>query len=298
MANPAVDFSSDLAAAVAAAAPSVVRVVRGDRGPDRSGLVWNDRGLIVTSGRRLGRDIAVVAADGDERKAELVGRDRGTDVALLRVDPDGLAPLAFRETDDLAVGHAALAIARPGRSVRASLRIIGVLGTEVDTPMGGRLEHYIETDRAIPPGFAGGPLVDIAGKAIGMNTRGVFRGADLAVSHATLSRVVGELETHGTVPRGFLGVATRPVKLPEPVARSRGEQVGALVIDVVDGSAASGAGIVLGDVLLAIDGARVRGARDLYRLLGDKAGSTVGLDLLRAGAETSVEVEVGTRSAS
>lgn len=139
---------------------------------------------------------------------------------------------------------------------------------------------------------------EMARPILPMNTRGVFRGADLAVSHATLSRVVGELETHGTVPRGFLGVATRPVKLPEPVARSRGEQVGALVIDVVDGSAASGAGIVLGDVLLAIDGARVRGARDLYRLLGDKAGSTVGLDLLRAGAETSVEVEVGTRSAS
>ena len=123
----------------------------------------------------------------------MIGRDPGTDVALLRVAGGGLTPAKLRELDGLAVGNLALAIGRPGRTARASLRAIGVLGPEIRTPHGGRLERYVESDRQIPRGFAGGPLIDADGAVIGMNTRTLLRGADLAIPVATLRRVVDEL---------------------------------------------------------------------------------------------------------
>src|SRR5262249_5931087 len=159
----------------------------------------------------------------------------GTDIALLRVTGGGLTPAKLRELDGLAVGNLALAIGRPGRTARASLRAIGVLGPEVETPYGGKLDRYLEADRQIPRGFAGGPLIDADGAVIGMNTRTLVRGADLAIPVVTLRRVVAELEAHGGVRRGYLGVGAYPAALPASLAQAVGRDRGALVASLEDG---------------------------------------------------------------
>ncbi len=130
-----------------------------------------------------------------------------------------LVPAKLRELDQLGVGNLALAVGRPGRSVRASLRAIGVLGPEVRTPYGGRLDHYVESDRQIPRGFAGGALIDADGAVIGMNTRTLLRGADVAVPVVTLRRVVAELVAHGGYPaRATSASARSPRRCPVTAA--------------------------------------------------------------------------------
>ena len=284
------DPSSLFAAAVARVAPSVVSIPR--RRGAGSGLAWSED-LVITSSFHAADElvIGVPGADGAvaERRATLVGRDPGTDVALFRVDGAGLTPAATRGLDGVAAGHLAFAVARPGRAIRASLRAVGVVGPEVRTPAGGRLDRYVETDRALPRGFAGGPLVDLRGEVIGMNTRTLIRGADLAVPVTTIQRVVDALLAHGRVPRGYLGVGVYPVEVP-------GGGRGALVASVDERGPAAAAGLVVGDIIVAIAGDAVRGPDDLRLVLADRAGETVDVALVRAGAPTNVTVAIGTRS--
>ncbi len=241
--------------------------------------------------------VGLPTADGDldHRDAEVIGRDPGTDLALLRVTGGGLTPAKLRELDGLAVGNLALAIGRPGRTARASLRAIGVLGPEVETPYGGKLERYVESDRQIPRGFAGGPLVDADGAVIGMNTRTLIRGADLAIPAVTLRRVVAELKAHGGVRRGYLGVGAYPAALPAQLAQLAGRDRGALVASIEDGGPAATAGILIGDILIELDGIAVTGPDSLRAALGDRPGKTVSLALLRGGAKQEVQVALGSR---
>jgi S1-C subfamily serine protease len=294
MANRAIDWSDELAAAVEAAGPGVLRLAR-HRYPG-SATVWDAKaGLVVTTSHAVASDDSarLTLASGQERDAQVVGRDPGTDLALLRTDPTDLAAPAFREADGLKVGHAALALGRPGQSVRASFRIIGVLGSDVRTPWGGRLERYVETDRGFPRGFSGGPLIDLEGRAIGINTSALFRGADLTVPTATVRRVVTELLAHGAVKRGFLGVAVHRVRLPDGVAASLSQKSGALVVGVDEGSPAARSGLVLGDVLVALDGRPVAGPDDLRELLTDRRGVDVDARIIRVGKVESIRLTVG-----
>jgi S1-C subfamily serine protease len=294
--SPLTSLEAALTGAVAAASASIVRVDR--RRGGGSGLVWAPDLVVTASFHAPDKTtIGVARGDGglDEREATVIGRDPGTDVAVLRVDGGGLAPATFRGLDGVAVGQLALALGRPGRSVRASLRIIGVLGPEVRTPGGGRLEHYVETDRQIPRGFAGGPLVALDGRVLGMSTRTLLRGADLAIPHVTLERVVGEILAHGSVRRGYLGVGAYPVALPAAIAQAVGRTTGALVANVEDGGPAAAAGVLVGDIILALAGDPIEGPEDLRLALADRAGETVELDLVRAGQRTTIKASVGVR---
>jgi len=289
-------LDSGLAAAVAAAAPFTVHVARGHAGG--TGIVWDDD-LVITSNfhapDRTSVGIAVTDGDLDTRDAEVIGRDSGTDVALLRVSGGGLTKATFRDAS-LAVGNLALAIGRPGRTARASLRAIGVLGPDIRTPHNGHLDRYIESDRQIPRGFAGGPLVDADGKVIGMNTRTLLRGADLCVPVETLRRVVGELQTHGGVRRGYLGVGVVPAALPAQVAQTIGRDRGALVSSVEDGGPAAAAGIMVGDLLVEIDGVAVTGPVSLRTLLGDRPSASVEVVLVRGGAKQTLTATLGVKA--
>lgn len=289
-------LQSSFAGAVARVAPSVVRVAR--RRGGGSGIAWTED-LVVTSSFHAGErtTVGVAGADGalEDREAELVGRDPGTDVALLRVAGGGLTPAGFRELGDLAVGHFALAVGRPGRTARASLRIVGVLGPEVRTPEGGRLERYVESDRLIPRGFGGGPLIDIDGAVIGMSTRTLIRDADLAVPTVTLRRVVGEILAHGGVRRGFLGVGAYPVELPAALVQSLGQERGALIASVEDGGPAAAAGVTVGDILVRLAGDPIAGPSELYAALTDRAGASAEILLVRGGAELRKDVTLGSR---
>jgi len=292
-----------LAAAVATAGRSVVQVGRG-HGHAGTGIVWADDLVISSSFHtpdRTGVGIPSPGGNGDGRgeievrEAEVIGRDPGTDVALLRVTGGGLTPATFRELGDLAVGNLALALGRPGRTVRASLRAIGVLGPEIRTPHGGKLDRYVESDRQIPRGFAGGPLIDADGAVIGMNTRTLLRGEDLAVPTATLSRVVAELAAHGGVRRGYLGVGAFPAQLPPSLAQLVGRDRGALVASVEDGAPAAAAGVLVGDVIVELAGTPVTDPDSLRLALGDRPGETALLVVLRGGARHALSVTLGSR---
>ncbi|MGE0867704.1 MAG: S1C family serine protease [Kofleriaceae bacterium] len=296
MAIPALQaLDQALSGAVASVAPSVVHVARGRGGG--SGVAWSSDLVISSSFHTPDRTqigIGTTDFDVEFRDAEVIGRDPGSDVALLRVAGGGLTPAPFRELEQLGVGSLALAIGRPGRTARASLRAIGVLGPDVRTPW-GKLERYVESDRQIPRGFAGGPLVDAAGQVIGMNTRTLIRGADLAIPAVTLRRVVAELEAHGGVRRGYLGVGVYPVALAAAVATTAGRQRGALVASIEDGGPAAAAGILVGDILIAIDGAAIEGPDGLRTALDDRPGDDVQLELIRGGVVQRLSATLGSR---
>jgi S1-C subfamily serine protease len=298
MAQIALELGDTFSQAVEVAAPSVVRLA-GRRGVAATGFVWDDAGTIVTSLRLVAAacgDLELTCAAGERRDPEVVGGDPVTDVAVLRVDPAGLVPLVRHDADDLKVGQPVLALGRPGGGIRASLRIIGVLGRDVRTP-GGRLERYVESDRGFPRGFAGGPLVDLAGAAIGLDTPYAVRGADLTIPVVTLARVVGEIAAHGAVRRGYLGVGVQRARLPQAIAAALGRATGALVVSVDDASPAAGGGVLLGDVLVELDGAPVDGPDGLRQALVDRGGATAALRLLRAGALLDLPLTVGQRGA-
>jgi S1-C subfamily serine protease len=290
------DFSEGFSAAVAAAERGVVRVQAGGCRAT-TGSVWSADNLVIASQRALGdgEELRVTAADGEPSEAELVGRDPGLDLALLRVAGPALSPLEFAAPDALRVGQWVVALGRPGTAIRASARIVGVLGPELRTPLGGKLDRYIESDRGFPRGFAGGPLVDVRGRALGMNTAGVLRGADLTVPTPALQRAVGELLAHGKVRRGYLGVGVQPVRLPDALHAAAGAQRGLLVLSVEPGSPAAAAGLLQGDVIVELDGRAVADPRELSAALQDAFGRALGAKIVRAGAVQAITVTPGER---
>ena len=295
MAKRAIDLSGPLTGAVEKAGPSVLRLAR-HRYP-ASATVWDPAaGLVVTTRHAvLGcEDTARLSlAGGEEREAQVVGTDPGTDLALLRTDPAGLTGLEHADPGELKVGELTLALGRPGQSVRASLRIVGVLGPEVRTPHGGKLDRYIETDRALPRGFSGGPLVDLDGHLVGIDTSGLLRGADIAVPVSTVARVAAELVAHGSIRRGYLGVAVQRVRLPDPIATSLGQKSGALVVRVDPDSPAAKSGLVLGDTIVALDGQAVSGPDRLRELLAERRSGPLAGRILRGGTLQDIQLEVG-----
>jgi S1-C subfamily serine protease len=263
-----------------------------------SGIVWSADGLIVTAHHVVRREdnIPVGLPDGQTVPATLVGRDPTTDLALLRAEATGLTPAAWAASDELRVGHLVLALGRPGRSVQATLGIVSALGDAWRTAAGGQVDRYLQTDVVMYPGFSGGPLVDPAGKVLGLNTSALLHGVSLTVPAPTVQRVVEMLQAHGRVRRGFLGVGTQPVRLPEEVARQLGQETGLLLASVDPGSPAGKAGLLLGDTIVSLGNEQVRHLDDLSALLSaDRVGAEVPVRILRGGQLQELRVVVGER---
>ncbi|MCZ7683006.1 MAG: S1C family serine protease [Sandaracinaceae bacterium] len=295
MTNPIESMSEAMSAAVGGAAASVVQVAAGCR-RSASGTVWSDT-QIVTTHRELPHEdeVHVALADGTTKKAKVLGRDAASDLALLEVD-GGLSVPRYADTDAVKVGQLALALGRPGKSIRASLRLIGVVAADVPTEGGGVLRRYVETDRGIPPGFAGGPLLDASGVVLGIQSAGLVRGADLIVPTETIREVAAELAAHGRVRAGFLGVSVQPVRLPKPAQAAVGRGRGALVLGVADGSAAEEAGVHLGDVIVELEGDAIGSGRSLARALRGRFGRELKLKVWRTGSLIELGVTPGERS--
>ena len=274
------EIGESLAGAVERAERSVVHVAAPRRG---SGTAWSEELVVASACATHSDDARVELHDGSERRATVIGCDPTLDVAVLRVEGGGLTPISFAEPSSVKVGHLALALGRPGRCASASLRMVSAIAHDVATRAGIRLARWIETDRAIPAGFSGGPLIDLHGDAIGMSTDALVRGADLVLPGDELARVVGEIEAHGQVRRGWLGVAVRPVRLTESVAAKLGQKSGAVVVAVEPDSPAERAGIACGDVIWAIEGGVVRAPEDLLGRLRARIDATLRVSIVRAG---------------
>jgi S1-C subfamily serine protease len=291
-------LSDALAKAVESNGASLVRIeARVHRGA--TGVVWNDQGVIVTAHHVVERDenIGVVLPDGKTVQATLVGRDPGTDIAVLKVDAAGLKPMAWRDVDAVKVGHLALTLARPGRTVRAVLGIIGALGDdEFRTPAGGKVERYLQTDSQPRHGFSGGAVVLADGSAIGLNTSGILRDTNVVLPAVTLRRVVGEILAHGQLRRGYLGVGIYPVRLAPSIEKQVGQRFGAIVVSVEPGSPADKAGVMQGDVLLTLDAEPLARPMDLSALLESRVDKTVPVKIVRANAIHDLTITPAVRS--
>jgi S1-C subfamily serine protease len=294
--NVATELSASLAAAVEKAGAGVVRVL-GRRAPS-SGVVWSADGLVLAAHHSVEWDegIEIGRADGETASAALVGRDPTTDLVLLRATARDLVPPSWAEPASARVGHLVLALSRPGRAVRASLGVVSVRGDAWRTPAGGRVDAYLQTDLARHPGFSGGLLIDAAGEGLGLNTTGVLRGASLVIPAPTLRRVVDQLVAHGRVRRGFLGIGTYPVRIPQGLEAAAGQATALLLVSVEPGSPADAAGLRLGDVLLSFDGHPLAHPSDLLPLLDEtRVGAEVSARILRAAEPREVRLTVGTR---
>jgi serine protease DegQ len=296
--NFAIELSESFASIVETAARSVVRVDARHRWPS-TGAVWSTDGTIVTASHAIEDEdeIEVGLASGTTLPATLVGRDHGTDLAILKVAATGLARPAWLEPDGLKVGHLVLAVSRPGRTARASHGVVSAFAEAWRAPAGGKLEHYIESDVALRTGFSGSLLVDASGRVLGLNTSGLLRGQALAVPTATVRRVVEAVLAHGRVRRGFLGVGAQPARLGAAhSAALGGQETGLLVAAVEPGSPAEKAGLFLGDVLVAFDGQKLEHVPDLLGLLDEeRVGRSVPAKVIRAGELKEVSVTVATR---
>lgn len=292
------ELSDGLANVVEAVGPAVVRV-EGGRRAAATGTVWTPDGLIITAEHSIEReeDIRVGLPDGKSVAATMVGRDPTTDVAVLRMQAAGLRPPTWRGLDGVKVGQLALAIARPGRTVRARLGIVSALSAEPwQTPAGGELERYLEVDIGTSLGFSGGSLVDAPGQALGMITAGLLRGTALLVPASTLRKVVDTLLTHGRIRRGYLGLGAHPVRLPAAARTQVGQDFGLIVVSIEAGSPAERGGLLLGDVIVALDGHPVRHHHDvLLRLTPEMVGKTVRAHIIRGGAVHDLVITVGER---
>lgn len=282
----AATFSPDVVEdVVSKISPSIVRVDAGHRFGG-TGTAWSSD-LVVTASHVVERDEDIeIGIEGDKTAtAAVVGRDESTNVALLRVSGATLSPISFRKLDGVRVGRFVVALARPGKTIRASFGIVSVLGGEFQTRPGARIDRWLETDADIAAGWSGGALVDLEGNALGMNNRGLVRHAHLTIPHATLERVVAELQAHGKVRRGYLGVGVHHVALSDAVKSSLGrtQEAGVLVHAVEPKSHAETAGILVGDTLVAIDGAKVESPWELASVLRDKVDAEVTIQLVRAG---------------
>lgn len=292
-------LSNELAAAVERAAQSVV-TVNGRRRMPASGIIWTADGLIVTANHVVERDedITVNFGDGDSHAVNLIGRDQGSDIALLQLDGGSLST-ATRPDTEPRPGHLALAVGRPGQSgPMASLGVISLVGGSWRTSEGTNVESFIRSDAAMLPGFSGGPLIDTNGAAIGMNSSTVGRRGGLTIPFDAVDSVITALRAHGKVRRGFLGIGAQSVELNAGLRASLGvEQERALVIVNVqsDGPAERG-GLMIGDVILSVQGRQVATVEELQdHLSGEIVGQPVDVQLVRGGQLAQAQVTAGER---
>jgi S1-C subfamily serine protease len=289
------NFSNALAAAAETAGKSVVRVA-GRRRLPASGILWSADGVVVTAHHVVEQDenIEIGLADGSSVKAAVVGRDPTIDIAVLRAQANGLTPASWAEPGDLRVGHLVLALGRPGEKVMATFGIVSALSKDWRTPAGGKLDYYLQTDVVMYPGFSGGPLVDVTGRMLGMNSSALLRGISVGIPATSLGSTVATLLVHGRVRRGYLGVGAQVVRLPATLATHLNQETGLLLGSVEAGSPAERARLFMGDTIVTLDGQPVRDLDDLLALLSvDRVGKAVSARIVRGGQVMEVSVVIG-----
>lgn len=333
MADTLKGLSDALVAAVDSTNPSIVRVEARRRLP-ASGIVWSggdSQSLIVTANHvvEYEENIQIGLHNGETVSATLVGRDPGSDIAVLRT-ASTLSPASVND-EPLKVGHLVLAMGRPARNVQVTLGVVSAIGENAEEyrfpgrgrrpegrgegererggrhgrrwggmgwmnmPFGARMEGAIQTDVTMYPGFSGGPLVDADGKVRGMNSS-ALRGVSVTVPVSRLRKAAEALVKHGKVRQGYLGIGAQPVRLPDALATELGQESGLLLVSVEPNSPAEKAKLFIGDIVVALDGISVRHLEELVGLLsGDRVGTEVSVVLVRGGQVQEAKVMIGER---
>jgi len=292
--NTLAELSSQLSAAVEQIGGHIVAIHARRRIPS-SGVIWRE-GVIVSASHTVRRDgdVRVKLPSGDDVVAHVVGRDAATDLVVLRA-PEVKSPPAPRADASAArVGSFVVAVGRPGRTVTASF---GIVSADVDgwrSGSGARLDRVLRLDLAVYDGFSGGPLIAASGGVIGIDNSAFARGGAAALPASVVDPVVDELLTRGHIRRPFIGVGVHPVALGSAVVeRNDLSHDGALVVvSLAEGEAADAAGILLGDLLIAVDGRPLARPSDLLDALsGVSEGGSLRATVLRGGVPHEVTIE-------
>ena len=288
-------LSNQLADVVGNAAPTIVQV-QGRRRP-ATGLVYADE-VVLTTMRALGREdgLRVRRHDGQVLDAEFAGWDVATTLAVLRVPGLG-APSATLATAAPRVGQLGVAIARSwSNAPTASLGLVAVIGGPLRTSRRHAIEEVIRITAPMHDGFSGGALLDTGGGVIGITTAAAIRGLGVVIPAPIAWKAAAHVLEHGRGGRGYLGVFTQAVELPEHQRTSAGQGAGALILGVADNSPAADARLMVGDVVVALGGQPVGAPEDVLDLLARVApGSAATLTVLRGGIATDVPVTVRER---
>ncbi len=267
-----------------------------------SGVIIDEDGYIVTNHHVVedAGKLLVKLENEKEYEAELIGSDKKTDIAVIKIDADGLVPIALGDSDELRVGEWVLAIGNPfGLDHTVTAGIVSAKGRRLRRPDSSPYDDFIQTDAAINPGNSGGPLVNLAGQMVGINTAIYSRsggniGIGFAIPVNMVREIVPQLKETGHVTRGWLGVMIQPVN--EDIAENLGlpEAKGALVASVTPDSPAERGGIQRGDVIVEFDGQDVPKSADLPSIVaGTPVGKKVEVVVIRNGERKTIEVEVG-----
>lgn len=298
-------FSDQLASVVEQAARSIVTVAARPR-QTATGIIWRaeTETIILTADHVIEREdeINVTLPDKREVKAQLIGRDPSTDLAALRLTDVDLSTenVPAETSENLRVGNLVLAIGQPSSDgPRVSFGAVSSIDVPRHSWQGNEIEGVIYPDVTLYPGFSGGPLVDLSGRVVGLNSSQLTRQNSSALPVATLHRVANALVKHGRVPRGYLGVGTQQAPLPAVLAQKVGstQQAALLIVTVEPGSPAERAGLLIGDLLVSLGSQPTTDGATLRAQLGaDRLGQSIPVKILRGGEPRDINITVAERS--
>jgi len=252
-------------------------------------------GLIVTADHtvHVDEEVTVTRPDGRVVRATVAGRDPAIDIAILKVDAPDVALAEVADSDTVRVGHIVLAV---GPGPCASWGVVSAIGA------GGAARRAagepFSLDLTLYPGFSGGPLVDVQGRVVGINTSGASRQLQLAIPAAAVNRVLDELGRRGRIPRAYLGVGTQQVRLPEGLRQRLNleQQTAVIVVDVQPNSPAAGAGLLIGDIIVSLGGTSITEPAELKSVLRpDQVGERTLASVIRGGEPHDLQILVGER---
>jgi S1-C subfamily serine protease len=297
--NTFTNFSDAMADAVEKAAPFVVSVDGRHRFP-ASGILYA-ADLILTANHVIEREenIRVILADGKEVAAEVAGRDPSSDLAVLKL-AESVEGIAEPFEGEMRVGEFVLALGRHStKGIEASLGVVSFVNGPVRSHRGGLIERFIRTDAVPLPGFSGGALINSRGQIVGLNTSGLAHGTLLTLPTSVAWPTAQKLAEHGSIKRGYLGIRSQIVEIPETAYETLGreQKSGLLLVQVEEDSPSADSDLRVGDIIVGIGGEAVTDHDELAtKLTGEIVGQAAKVNVLRVGELLNIEVTVGERT--
>jgi S1-C subfamily serine protease len=269
-----------------------------ESGGSASGFIFTPDGFILTNSHVVHEtaDITVNLPDGGQYKADLIGDDEDTDLAVIRINAAGLSHVELGDSNRIQVGQLAIALGNPyGFQHSVTAGVISALGRSLRSMSGRTIDNVIQTDAALNPGNSGGPLVDSGGRVIGVNSAMILRaqGICFAIAINTAKLIAAQLIKYGEVRRSYIGISGQKIEIPRRKVRyfDLSHESGVLVISVEPGSPAARAGMQDGDIVIYFDGEPVGGIDELQRqLTEDRINRPTEIVVLRRTKKLSLKV--------